>query len=437
MNIIVIDCGASFFKTAVFEDGMLLDSEVLETPIDNAADCKKLTTLLNMIRMSIAKFADGKKEVVLAICNEMHGFVLADKNMENCSGYISWQREFDDLSMSILSSCEFRDDIEHTGMPLKKGLPSTNLSYVLKKMQKNFCNNWYFYTLGDYIIKALSGLDPVCHETNAAATGLYDIKNHTWNRKLINAVAADKVIFPSVGMSCVEFVLNGTRIIALPAIGDQQAALLGAGLENNTDISFNLGTGAQVSRLVAEPCFSKSYQIRPYIAGKYIKSIPHLPSGRAVNVYFRFVREIAEKFGKVSDNEKIWQWIMEQMDSCSDANLQCDLSFFANPISSRTSGSISNIGEYGFTVGNLFSSVMLQMSKNYLWAAKIISSDMPDVKRVIFSGGIARHMNLIRNVVMSDFATEVEVVIGNNETLYGLMKYAMLHKEDLFNYEKG
>ena len=89
MNIIVIDCGASFFKTAVFEDGMLLDSEVLETPTDNAADCKKLTTLLNMIRMSIAKFADGKKEVVLAICNEMHGFVLADENGVPVMPYIS------------------------------------------------------------------------------------------------------------------------------------------------------------------------------------------------------------------------------------------------------------------------------------------------------------------------------------------------------------
>ena len=85
--------------------------------------------------------------------------------------------------------------------------------------------------------------------TQAAGTGLYDLEAHTWNRELITTIGSDRVLFPVVGEQAVQFLWNGKHITAYPALGDQQAALFGADFLDEDEISFNLGTGAQVSRL--------------------------------------------------------------------------------------------------------------------------------------------------------------------------------------------
>ena len=183
-----------------------------------------------------------------------------------------------------------RDEILYSGMPLRAGLPSTNLRYLFQKsyLDKER-DNLYFYTLGDYIIKCLSGIEPICHPTNAAATGLFDLRINDWNKKYIKDIGGEKIVFPIIGNEKIVFRLEGKIVNVLPAIGDQQAALLGAGLNKMNMLSFNLGTGAQVSKLVSKLVCSSEYQIRPYFNGKYLVTIPHIPSGRALNVYIRFL----------------------------------------------------------------------------------------------------------------------------------------------------
>jgi len=142
-------------------------------------------------------------------------------------------------------------------------------------------------TLGDYILKALSSKQPVCHPSNAAATGFYDLRKNNWNLNIIRNAGAADISFPEIGTEESVFRLEHVWLHALPAIGDQQAALLGAGLKDKRTLSFNLGTGAQVSRLVSDAACSCRYQIRPYFYNYYLKTLPHIPSGRALNVYIR------------------------------------------------------------------------------------------------------------------------------------------------------
>ena len=44
----------------------------------------------------------------------------------------------------------------------------------------------HFYTLGDYVIRMISGCESACHPTNAAATGFYDLTTGAWNKPLLN-----------------------------------------------------------------------------------------------------------------------------------------------------------------------------------------------------------------------------------------------------------
>ncbi|WP_027407454.1 sedoheptulokinase [Anaerovibrio sp. RM50] len=441
MNIITIDCGASFLKGALFEDEHLVKKTQRQAPKVNTNDWHvptQINYLMDAVRSMFRELTRGYNEVVLCISNEMHGFILTDEDDNPYTDYISWQMEFGNVplagkngmtSLQMLSAEKYRDEIMKSGMPLRAGLPNVNLLYLQHNLpwdkKKGVLR---FFTLGDYILYGLSGKISYCHPTNAAATGLMDLETGTWNKKMVSLTAGTKIQFPEVGTGGITFVFEGVNVYALPAVGDQQAALLGAGLKEKNEISFNLGTGAQVSCLVDGLDYSGEYQIRPFFAGKYIKTIPHLPSGRALNVYFRFVRETATRFCPDVDDVTIWEWILDNVKQSNISDMECDLSFFANPITNRTRGSINNIGEYDFNIGNLFGTLFRQMADNFMMAARRIMPEESTVTKIVFSGGIARKISFIRERILKNYHTGIEFSVGKDETLYGLAKYAVEYK---------
>lgn len=434
MNIITIDCGASFIKGALFEEGVMVkqlqknapnlqkDNEIFE-PV-------QIQALIVLVEQMLLDLASDETEIKLCISNEMHGFILAYKDGTPFTDYISWQKEYgkkqiyDASPFEMLSADEYKADIQNTGMRLRAGLPSCNLLYLsmchsLDKVKEKV----FFYTLGDYILKRLSGKEPLCHPTNAAASGLYDLRTNDWNKKLIRVIGCEDIVFPTIGEKEQIFMWNSLQIHALPAIGDQQAALLGAGLAQENTISFNLGTGSQVSRLVKEPICSTEYQIRPYFYHMYLKTMPHLPSGRALNVYIRFIKDVLKQFKIELTEEELWSHLLKAEQECEDTELLCDMSFFENPITDHTVGSIGNIQEYGLNVGTLMKGIFLQLGKNFVWAADVIEPNVKCIEKIIFSGGVARKIESIRREVLAHYDEDTEVVVAENETLMGLYLY--------------
>lgn len=437
MRIITIDCGASFVKGALFErDGTLLKQITRQAPAVHQAEdvCRteQIDRLLPLVRDILLALGHGETRAQLCLANEMHGFLLADAHGNPVTDYLSWQIEYGECAIGEVTAIEAlaqevsKEDLLWTGMPLRAGLPSVNLYYLIheKKLQ-NAKGKLFFYTLGDFLLRALSGGEPMTHPTNAAATGLYDLRTGDWNKRLMEVVAPGlDLCLPKIGDSKMEFTVDTLTVVAVPAVGDQQAALLGAGLNDNADLSFNLGTGAQVSRLVAHPEVGATYQIRPYFDGRYIKTIPHLPSGRAVNVYIRFFQDILQHFSNTAmDEEKIWRGLLEAAEKAADSSLEIDLSFFANPVTSRTQGRITHIDEHGLSLEALAYGIFDQMAKNFLWAADLVATDPKEVGLILFSGGIAEKCSLIRDEIRQHYGSEVEYKISHHGTLYGLYCY--------------
>jgi hypothetical protein len=120
---------------------------------------------------------------------------------------------------------------------------------------------------------------------------------------------------------------------------------------------------------------------------------------------------------------------MSQVEQAKDSDIQCDLSFFSNPLTAYDHGSLSNIGEYDMNVGQLFQAIFKQMAKNFLRAADIISDNRKHISKIIFSGGVAEKNNIIREVITQHYSKDTSVDIGKDETLYGLGKYALKCKE--------
>ena len=440
MHTIAIDCGASFVKGALFsEEGMLLEKRQADTPtMRQNGDMKEpiqISELILRVKEMLDGLVDagGENQYKLCISNEMHGFLLADAKGNPITDYISWQKGYGSIPvdgtsvMEDLDTKENAEDILHTGMKLRNSLPSCNLYYLLKTgFFYDRSEEIYFYTLGDYILRELSGEEPWCHPTNAAATGLYDLRRENWNPKLIKAYEERKVIFPQIGYKLLSFMRKDKRIMAYPAIGDQQAALLGAGLSSMDEISFNLGTGAQVSRITDCYAPSSQYQTRPFFNGYYLMTVPHLPSGRALNVYFRFIRGILEQFGIKRSSEEIWGRILEAEKNGVETGMKADLSFFENPLTAFDRGSIGNIGEYELTMENLFHTVFMQMADNFVQVAERIDQEHAEIKKLIFSGGIARRITPIRERILERYGMDMEYTVAVDETLKGLYQYGNL-----------
>lgn len=434
MNTITIDCGASFIKAAKFnKDGEILCS--LEKKSPTVTDSLDLTpvriySLISIINEIIEKLLDGEAEVRLGISNEMHGFLLAYEDGEPFTDYISWQKEYGNIEINGISSRDllkkklYLAHILNTGMHLRGGLPSCNLLYLsrigaLNKAKKSLT----FWTLGDYLLRTISGKDCGVHPTNAAATGLYDLINGTWNQDIIENAGGKGIRFLPVCSDEAIFKIGKTVIYANSAIGDQQAALLGAGLQDEKEISFNIGTGAQVSMLTCDKTKKEkdAFQIRPYFGGKYIKTIPHIPSGRALNVYVRFFSDILTQFGFSVDDERIWQCILKAEQTATDTDMICDMSFFENAVTPETRGGLFNIGEFDLTLANLMNRIFKQMADNFISCADMLLP-ASQVRNVIFGGGV-RKIDRIRNYIIKHYAPDVRVQVAEKETLRGIFTY--------------
>lgn len=422
MNIIAIDCGASFIKATHFSNEQIVRTIVKRTPADSEKE--KLEKSVKAIWEIIEQLSTNLNEVHIGFCNEMHGFVLTDQEGVPVIPYISWQKE-----LGNLEECRNRFDLEMiktTGMPLKLGMPSTNLYYLIKNRQIEFCERLYFYTLGDYYIRAITGRQPYTHATNAAATGLYGIYEKGWITDLIKEILGNgdqnAVIFPEIYVKqkeiCVE--RDKKRYFFYPALGDQQAALLGAQLEREGELSLNFGTGAQVSILSKHAEYSQEYQIRPYFGEFILKTIPHIPSGRALNVYFNFIKEIIQEFAFVED-DLLWDYINRQAQENKCENMTIDMSFFTNAITDHTRGCIKNVREYNFNLGNLFDSIYTQMADNIEEVYKKLGE--PFVDRILISGGVLNKNDYLRKKVLAKFPNVSSIHVAKNETAEGVRKF--------------
>ena len=91
-------------------------------------------------------------------------------------------------------------------------------------------------------------------------------------------------------------------------VGDYQCSQAGALLEPG-ELSVNISTGSAVIQFAEGREFG-DFQTRPWFDGRHLKTITHIPGGRALNALVRLLSELAEAQGlKLRDP---WDYILEQ-----------------------------------------------------------------------------------------------------------------------------
>lgn len=376
--------------------------------------------LLDLIR--VAPEAEG-----LVLCGQMGGLILTNGHGEALSNYISWMDKrllephpsgtgtyFDVLERRLGPECR-----QGLGNEVRPGLPLSFLFWLAER--GDLPRDVVAASLPEFVVGSLSGSHPAVHAS--CAPGAIHLATLAWDQGAAERLGLGGIRWPSLASTLEpagEIKAGARTLRSYPAFGDHPCALLGARLEEK-ELSINISTGSQAS-LLASKFELGPYQTRPFFEGKLLKTITHIPAGRALNVLVDLLLEIPKAHGMTIEDP--WPYIARaalEAESRS-RDLEVDLTFFPGPLGE--SGRIANIREGNLNVGNLFRAAFSSMAESYHVCALRLSPEQK-WRRIVFSGGLAAKMSLLCSLIREKFGVEARFSTTPEETLSGLLSIAL------------
>lgn len=425
MRAVGVDLGGTFIKSAALDLEHRQIGHVASVPFPPFSDAptpgvREVDPLavLEAVRDQIARVrALAPDSEAVYLCGQMHGTVLLDAEGEPLVGASTWQdtrtltpRPDGTTTYERLDSALGAGDREALGDPPKPGYP---LALALHRAQAGeLPPGAQVCSLLDFVAARLAGVRPVTDPTNASATGAYDWRSGAWHQGVLARLGLAGLRWPVIVPSGAAIGRYEGLTVHAP-LGDQQAALLGA-LLGPGELSLNVGTGSQASTLDAQPA-PGPYQIRPYLGDWRLKTITHLPAGRALNVLFGLVTELCP-----GDEAAAWRAIEARVAEAEPAGLRANLAFFPSRLGDR--GSLEGIREHHFGVGDLFAAAYDAMAEAYASAAEALGGTFSGV---VLSGGLPHRSAALRARIEARLGRPARLSACQEETLLGLLVLAL------------
>lgn len=431
MSFIGIDLGATYIKGAWLNPSNGQLSCIIREPfpqflrnLESGRREVSIKAILSSITALIEKLfaAQSRKCAGIFICGQMHGFILRNFDGSKTSNFISWQDyrcleknssgfSYFDLAKKRLGSLLF----SHLGNEFRPGLPITTLYAILCK--EGISKGLMPLSLMDFVASVLTGATPQTHLTNAAAHGFFDFNRCDWSHEALKILGLETLELPKIQDDVIpvgRFKYGTSDIPVFLPIGDQQAALLGASLEIG-ELSINVATGSQVSSITDNQSQGQ-WQLRPYLNGKWLRTITHLPAGRALNRLVHLCSELAADQGTPIRDP--WSQISRLTEAALPQALKADLSFF--PTAYGDQGAFTHILEDEINVGSFFRAAFRAMAENYKKSAHSVSPE--GWSQVVFSGGLVQKLPILQTEILSRLGKSFRVTENSEDALAGLLE---------------
>ncbi len=402
-DFILLDIGGSYIKSCTLRRGTreLLNLQKFDMPpfISLFNEKREIhahdftQAIFNAVAIQ-KKFHLESTEILVS--GQMGGF-------ENSSGnLVSWQDQrvlsstYKDRFDSLLRDFSTSRLFELTGATIYPGLPLFALLLF-----PNADRPKSFNSVISSAIARLTGIaQPPMHITDAAASGFYDVIGEEWIpefSRLMEYSVSFPIVFKDVskvGYSK-DFDLN-----VFCGVGDQQASLLGAGL-NKKNLVVNIGTGGQVAVLKSKRERSPKTAFRPYFENQSIATITHLPSGRALKAFVQYC------CGGTSSNH--YEYFFELILKNNYVG-EIDIVNFNATLDQIKQSQIAY--DYSGIAGSFFKSML----KIYSDSIKQISLN----EDLLFAGGVGQKFSLLSQYLAIELDRNTYVSDSTETTLEGL-----------------
>lgn len=432
---LALDLGTSFIKGAVLDLDRLQITEVIRRPFPAVnpslppllceADPQAVVAAVASLLDELGAYAPDA--VGMVVCGQMHGLVLMDGAGQARSNAVTWQDQrvlqpnprgegtYFDQVMARLP----RAQQQSMGNGLKPSLPLCVLHWWAARGE--LAAGLVPASLPDYVLATLSGQAPVAEPTMAASMGALDLPTGRWHAVALANLGLGGLAWPKVVDATTpvyEVRVGDRRLPCCPAVGDHQAAVLGALLQPG-ELSLNISTGSQVS-MIAPRFRTGEFEVRPYFDGSVLQTITRIPAGRSLNALVDLLLELPRAEGFVAQNP--WAAIAAAVEATPETDVQVDLAFFAGPVGER--GALMNLREETLHVGHLFRAAFQAMARNYRLCADRLDPGH-GWTQLVFSGGLAQRFVPLRAEIVRVFGVPERLCPTAEDTLLGLMALAL------------
>jgi sugar (pentulose or hexulose) kinase len=442
MRYLGVDIGSSFIKGAVLDldEWSLRHIERLPFPepvrgLDpkfREFDPDEVVAATRALLERLLRHAPDATGVLM--CSQLHGLVLTNDDGSAASNFINWQDQralmpwpdgggtyFDEINRLIT-----RDERRQLGNEPLPGVPLSFLFWLARNRALP-CPPVFVAALPYFIIANLCGETPKSDVTHAYGHGALNIESLDWHVAVIEKLGLGGVRWPKIvpqGALVGEWRVGPRALAFFAPVGDYHCSQVGAFLDEG-ELSVNVSTGSAVIRL-ADGCESGDFQTRPWFDGRYLKTITHIPGGRALNALVRLLSELAESQGvKLRDP---WDHIFREAERVQATDLEVNPAFYFGSMGDR--GSIRHLREENMTLGHLFRAAFTGMADNYAHCAARISPGR-DWRRVVFSGGVALKTALLRDLIRERLGREHRLAPSDEDTLFGLLVLSLAFSKRL------
>jgi xylulokinase len=412
---ILLDIGGTYVKSAVLvqdqESPQNIRKFSMPRFIENESERAVIPTaeFIKVVDQAIAIQRENHSSIDrIYVSGQMGGYVIEEFGKFEI---VSWQdkrtleqkyeKEKFELELMFRKSSAFKE----TGSELRPGLPF--LSLAITKPYSRYPNTHSpFRSVISFVTSYLTDFKVNdMHITDAAASGLYNLKSKAWDDELICML--DKSLnLPTVHSDVTRIGYSSKfRFDVFTGVGDQQASLYGTAMAPGK-IVVNIGTGGQVAGFQEHSQPKGNFQVRPYFEGKEIRTITHLPSGRALRAFVEFC--FPGEY--VSDKYAEFERSCHSPDSASDIDL---VNFKQTLNSLKGSGS-------KLTTEEISSKFFGSLIRSY----EVALSELNLEGELLFAGGVGQKVQIIASELSKATGRKFSISKAQETTLQGLAKIA-------------
>jgi sugar (pentulose or hexulose) kinase len=432
MRYLGIDIGSSFIKGAVLDAHALclthierLDAPPLVSGLDPKFRELEPEVIVRCVRQVLERLhAHCPDAAGVLMCSQLHGMVLCDGKGRALTRLITWQDQRALMpvpgdSVSCFEAIEkliTREEREQLGNERVLGLPLNFLFWLAQRRALPEADVTPA-ALPYFVAARLCGCEVVSDLTHAGGHGALNIRTLDWNRSVIGKLGLGQVNWPPIvpqGAVIGEW-WHGRRWLPVFApVGDYHCSQVGALLEMG-ELSVNISTGSAVIQ-VAEGCEMGDFQTRPWFDGRYLKTITHIPAGRALQALVRLCTELASAKGVAPRDP--WDYILAEVARVDAGGLEVDPAFYPSTMGHH--GAVMNLCEENMTIGHLFHAMFAGMADNYAKCAARIAPKR-DWRQLVFSGGVALKNEVLRRLIRERLVDAHRLAPSDEDTLLGLL----------------
>jgi sugar (pentulose or hexulose) kinase len=364
--------------------------------------------------------------VALGLTGQMHSVLTLDAENRPSGNLVTWQdrraNESADGSAtfldSLLAQCS-ESAIDDTGCRLAPGYAAVTL-FVQQKRGEISTGTARAALLADWVAARLTGSHCIVTErSNAASTGVYDLRNDRWSSELIVAASLQEEWFPQVvdagtklgGLSQAVAAATGlpAGLPVIVPIGDNQGSVLGSVPQAEPAIQITIGTGGQINWPVETFVRAEGMDTRPLPPDRLMLVGAGLAGGDAFAWVNRTVRSWLSALGVERDQSDVYAKLLELAGDVQPGadGLTCEPFFRGTRREPLRRGLFAGVGNDNMTPGHIARAVLEGIARSLHECWERADERPPDVRRIIGCGNGLEQNPLLVEILSRQFGLPI------------------------------